>query len=195
MAPSLGNRDRLKEFAGVIRGQLGASEGARRPWSDGPASGTVVKRIGEEGDRGVIHRLQGRPLRSAAASTRRVGSRLASWSRQRRGERRTLWRCLLKYGRPPDPCTDENTIFQTPRKEELAETLGAPEPTNIRPPPSRRRASRGSRLTPPQANPQSIRLHMLKRTLLPGAEAGIPAGHGQGSSRRAVAAVSSSSSA
>jgi hypothetical protein len=38
---------------------------------------------------------------------------------------------LLKHGRPLALYTDKNTIFQTPRKAELVEKLGAPEPTNF----------------------------------------------------------------
>jgi transposase len=229
LALSQRDRDRLKELHGVIRGQLGTSEAAQRLGLTARQVRRVVKRIREEGDRGVIHRLRGRRSNRRLSEKVRVqavgmltrteyrdfGPTLAAehlgrrglevsretvrkwmlesglwrrkpqrieavhvWRQRRacfgelvlmdtsehewlegRGPRlyliamiddatsrlearfvehdsseenlRTLKRWLLKHGRPLALYTDKNTIFQTPRKAELVEKLGAPEPTNF----------------------------------------------------------------
>ena len=64
------DRDRLKELHALVRGQLRSGQVAQRLGLSSRQVRRLAKRIRVEGDRGVIHRLRGRP------SNRRLDGRL-----------------------------------------------------------------------------------------------------------------------
>ena len=55
------DRDRLKELHALIRGHIGTSEAAERLRLTARQVRRLAKRVRAEGDRGVVHRLRGRP--------------------------------------------------------------------------------------------------------------------------------------
>ena len=55
------DRDRLKELHGVVRGLQKVGEAARHLGLSPRQVRRLVRRLRREGDRGVIHRLRGRP--------------------------------------------------------------------------------------------------------------------------------------
>lgn len=59
------DRDRLKELHAVMRGQQKVSDAARHLGLSPRQVRRLVKRVRREGDRGVIHRLRGRPSNRA----------------------------------------------------------------------------------------------------------------------------------
>jgi hypothetical protein len=79
LALSQRDRDRLKELHGVIRGQQNLREAARHLRLSTKQARRLLRRVEEEGDRGVIHRLRGRrsnrgiPKRIRAKALKRLG--------------------------------------------------------------------------------------------------------------------------
>ena len=59
------DRDRLKELHGVIRGRQKVCEAARHLGLSRRQTRRLVRRVEREGDRGVLHRLRGRPSNRA----------------------------------------------------------------------------------------------------------------------------------
>ena len=65
LALSQRDRDRLKELHGVIRGRQTLCEAARHLGLSRRQTRRLVRRVEREGDKGVLHRLRGRPSNRA----------------------------------------------------------------------------------------------------------------------------------
>ena len=119
------DRDRLKELHAVIRGRQGLVEAARHLGLSRRQARRLVRRVEREGDRGVIHRLRGRPSNRAIPervreralallSREQYGSGDASSSRTRR--RRICARCVAGSSgtAAPSRCTPTRTRSSRP---------------------------------------------------------------------------------
>lgn len=77
MALSQRDRDRLKELHAVIRRRQKLSQAARHLKLSRRQTRRLVRRVQREGDRGVLHRLRGRPSDRRRRSLRTSRAALA----------------------------------------------------------------------------------------------------------------------